>query len=98
QSENSDSIKWFTRLIPVGSTKNIDPSKYGFTHLQLPSRVTYIDLNTQLGLKEHREESAFSDIFPHRLGTVSSVRSEEKTNEETGDYTVYYVKDNELPF
>lgn len=98
QSENSDSIKWFTRLIPVGSTKNIDPSKYGFTHLQLPSRATYIDLNTQLGLKEHREESAFSDIFPHRLGTVSSVRSEEKTNEETGDYTVYYVKDNELPF
>lgn len=98
QSENSESIKWFTRLIPVGSTKNIDPSKYGFTHLQLPSRATYIDLNTQLGLKEHREESAFSDIFPHRLGTVSSVRSEEKTNEETGDYTVYYVKDNDLPF
>lgn len=98
QSENSDSVKWFTRLIPVGSTKNIDPSKYGFTHLQLPSRATYIDLNTQLGLKEHREESAFSDIFPHRLGTVSSVRSEEKTNEETGDYTVYYVKDNDLPF
>ena len=98
QSENSDSIKWFTRLIPVGSTKNIDPSKYGFTHLQLPSRATYIDLNTQLGLKEHREESAFSDIFPHRLGTVSSVRSEEKTNEETGYYTIYYVKDNDLPF
>lgn len=98
QNENSDSIKWFTRLIPVGSTKNIDPSKYGFTHLQLPSRATYIDLNTQLGLKEHREESAFSDIFPHRLGTVSSVRSEEKTNEETGNYTVYYVKDNDLPF
>lgn len=98
QSENSESIKWFTRLIPVGSTKNIDPSKYGFAHLQLPSRATYIDLNTQLGLKEHREESAFSDIFPHRLGTVSSVRSEEKTNEETGEYTVYYVKDNDLPF
>lgn len=98
QSENSDSVKWFTRLIPVGSTKNIDPSKYGFTHLQLPSRATHIDLNTQLGLKEHREERAFSDIFPHRLGTVSSVRSEEKTNENTGDYTVYYIKDNDLPF
>lgn len=98
QTENSDSIKWFTRLIPVGSTKNIDPSKYGFTHLQLPSRATHIDLNTQLGLKEHREEKAFSDIFPHRLGTISSVRSKEETNEETGDYTVYYVKDNNLPF
>lgn len=98
QTENSDSIKWFTRLIPVGSTKNIDTAKYGFTHLQLPSRATHIDLNTQLGLKEHREEKAFSGIFPHRLGTISSVRSKEETNEETGDYTVYYVKDNNLPF
>ena len=98
QNENSNSIKWFTRLIPVGSTKNIDPSKYGYTHLQLPSRDKYIDLNTQLGLKEHREEAAFQDIFPHRLGTVSSVRSEEQTNKDEEKYTVYYVKDKDLPF
>ena len=98
QNENSNSIKWFTRLIPVGSAKNIDPSKYGHTHLQLPSRDKYIDLNTQLGLKEHREEAAFQDIFPHRLGTVSSVRSEEQTNKDGKKYTVYYVKDKDLPF
>ena len=98
QNENSNSIKWFTRLIPVGSTQNIDPSKYGYTHLQLPSRDKYIDLNTQLGLKEHREEAAFEDIFPHRLGTVSSVRSEEQTNTDGEEYTVYYVKDKDLPF
>ena len=98
QNENSNSIKWFTRLIPVGSTKNIDPSKYGYTHLQLPSRDKYIDLNTQLGLKEHREEAAFEDIFPHRLGTVSSVRSEEQTNTDGEKYTVYYIKDKDLPF
>ena len=98
QNENSNSIKWFTRLIPVGSTQNIDPSKYGYTHLQLPSRDKYIDLNTQLGLKEHREEAAFQDIFPHRLGTVSSVRSEEQTNTDGEVYTVYYVKDKDLPF
>ena len=98
QNENSNSIKWFTRLIPVGSTKNIDPSKYGHTHLQLPSRDKYIDLNTQLGLKEHREEAAFQDIFPHRLGTVSSVRSEEQANKDGKKYTVYYVKDKDLPF
>ena len=98
QNENSNSIKWFTRLIPVGSAKNIDPSKYGYTHLQLPSRDKYIDLNTQLGLKEHREEAAFQDIFPHRLGTVSSVRSEEQTNTDGEKYTVYYVKDKDLPF
>ena len=98
QNENSNSIKWFTRLIPVGSTQNIDPSKYSYTHLQLPSRDKYIDLNTQLGLKEHREEAAFQDIFPHRLGTVSSVRSEEQTNKDGKKYTVYYVKDKDLPF
>lgn len=98
QNENSNSVKWFTRLIPVGSAKNIDPSKYGYTHLQLPSRDKYIDLNTQLGLKEHREEAAFQDIFPHRLGTVSSVRSEEQTNKDGKKYTVYYVKDKDLPF
>ena len=98
QNENSNSVKWFTRLIPVGSAKNIDPSKYGHTHLQLPSRDKYIDLNTQLGLKEHREEAAFQDIFPHRLGTVSSVRSEEQTNKDEKKYTVYYVKDKDLPF
>ena len=98
QNQNSNSIKWFTRLIPVGSTKNIDPSKYGYTHLQLPSRDKYIDLNTQLGLKEHREEAAFEDIFPHRLGTVSSVRSEEQTNTDGEEYTVYYIKDKDLPF
>lgn len=98
QNENSNSVKWFTRLIPVGSAKNIAPSKYGHTHLQLPSRDKYIDLNTQLGLKEHREEAAFQDIFPHRLGTVSSVRSEEQTNKDGKKYTVYYVKDKDLPF
>lgn len=51
-----------------------------------------------MGLKEHREENAFSSIYPHRIGTVSAVRSEEKTDKEGGKYTVYYVKDSDLPF
>lgn len=98
QNENTNAVKWFTRLIPVGSTKNIDKSKYGYANLQLPGREKYIDINTQYGLKEYREEAAFSEIYPHRVGTISSVRSEERTNEETGNYTVYYVKDSSLPF
>lgn len=98
QQENTNAVKWFTRLIPIGSTRNIDPSDYGYARLQLPSRDKYIDLNTQLGLKEHREENAFSGIYPHRIGTVSAVRSEEKTDKEGGKYTVYYVKDSDLPF
>lgn len=98
QNENTNAVKWFTRLIPVGSTKNIDKSKYGYANLQLPGREKYIDINTQYGLKEYREEAAFSEIYPHRVGTISSVRSVEHTNEETGNYTVYYVKDSSLPF
>lgn len=98
QTENTNSIKWFTRLIPIGSTRNIDKNKYGYNRLQLPGREQYIDVNVQFGLKEYREESAFTEIYPHRIGTVSSVRTEEKNNEETGNYTVYYVKDDDLPF
>lgn len=98
QNENTNAVKWFTRLIPVGSSKNIDKSTYGYANLQLPGREKYIDINTQYGLKEYREEAAFSEIYPHRVGTISSVRSEERTNEETGNYTIYYVKDSSLPF
>lgn len=98
QNENTNAVKWFTRLIPVGSSKNIDKSTYGYANLQLPGREKYIDINTQYGLKEYREEAAFSEIYPHRVGAISSVRSEERTNEETGNFTVYYVKDSSLPF
>lgn len=98
QNENTNAAKWFTRLIPVGSTKNIDRNRYGYSNLQLPGREKYLDVNTQFGLKEYREESAFSEIYPHRVGSISSVRSDEKTNEDTGEYTVYYVKDNSLAF
>ena len=94
QNENTNSVKWFTRLIPVGSSKNIDKNKYGYSTLQLPGREKYIDVNTQYGLKEYREESAFSEIYPHRVGTISSVRSEARID----DQFIYYVKDTDLPF
>ena len=98
QNENTNAVKWFTRLIPVGSSKNIDKSKYGYDTLQLPGREKYIDINTQYGLKEYREEAAFSEIYPHRVGTISSVRSEAKIDDQGEEYLIYYVKDTELPF
>ena len=98
QQENSNTVRFFTRLIPRGSTKNIDRNKYGYDRLQLPSRAKFIDLNTKYGLKEHVEEAAFEGIFPHRVGTLSAVRNEEKENEETGKFIVYHIKDNGLPF
>ena len=98
QSENSDSVKFFTRLIPLGSTKNIDPSRYGFSRLQLPDRSKYVDRNTNYGLYEHVEEDAFAGIFPHYTGSVTAVRSEEKTGDDGNRFTVYYFKDSGMQF
>lgn len=97
--EDNGEIKFFTRLFPLGSTRNIDASKYGYSRLQLPSRAKNVDKNVDLyGVKEEYEESAFSGIYPKYEGTVSSVRTENKTNEEGRDYTVYYFKDSGMNF
>lgn len=98
QAENSDDVKFFTRLIPLGSTRNIDRSRYGYTRLQLPDKAKYVDRNTQYGLYEHVEEAAFSEIFPHYTGTVSVVRSEEKTDDEGKMFTVFYFNDENMMF
>lgn len=93
--EDNGEVKFFTRLFSLGSTKNIDASKYGYSRLQLPDRSIYVDKNVDLyGVKEETEETAFSEIFPKYIGIVSSVRTEEKENEEGRKYTVYYFKDN----
>ena len=97
-TENSDDVKFFTRLIPLGSTRNIDRSRYGFSRLQLLDRAKYVDRNTDYGLYEHVEEDAFAGIFPHYTGTVSSVRSQEKTGNDGKPFTVYYFKDEGIKF
>lgn len=98
QSENDSDVQFFTRLIPLGSTKNIDRNRYGYTRLQLPDKSKYVDRNTQYGLYEHVEESAFAEIYPHYLGTVTYVRSEVKTDDEDKKYTVYYFHDEGMQF
>ena len=95
-TENSSDVKFFTRLIPLGSARNIDRSKYGFSRLQLPGRQKYVEQNIQYGLYEQVEEAAFSEIYPKRVGKVSDVRHIEKKNEKP--YTIYYFKDKELNF
>lgn len=93
--EDNGEVKFFTRLFPLGSTRNIDATKYGYSRLQLPSREIYVDKNVDLyGVKEETEEAAFAEIYPQYVGTVSSVRTEEKTSEEGRKYTVYYFKDS----
>lgn len=99
QPEENGEMRFFTRLFPLGSTRNIDPTKYGFSRLQLPSREKYVDRNVDLyGVKEAWEEAAFADIYPKYVGCVTSVRSEQLTNEEGREYTVYYFKDSGMTF
>lgn len=58
-----------------------------------------MDVNTdKYGIIHHYEENAFAGIFPRYTGTVSSVRSEERTNDDGDKFTVYYFIDNNLPF
>lgn len=98
QEENGE-VRFFTRLFPLGSTRNIDASKYGHARLQLPSGAAYVDKNTELyGIKDGYEEAAFAHIYPKYVGSVTSVRSEQLTNEEGRDYTVYYFKDSGMDF
>lgn len=97
--EDNGEVKFFTRLFPLGSTRNIDASKYGHARLQLPSGAAYADKNTELyGVKEAYEEDAFSNIYPKYIGTIDSVRTEEKEDEEGRKYTVYYFKDSGMGF
>jgi hypothetical protein len=99
ECDMADNAKFYTRLYPVGSNKNIDPEKYGHSRLQLPGGVKHVDVNVEkYGVWHHYEADAFSDIYPKRIGTVSSVRSEEVKDEDGNPFTIFYFKDNSLGF
>lgn len=98
EKSTANNVKFFTRLFPIGSTRNIDSSVYGHTRLQLPDGQKYVEQNLQYGIIEHSEESAFSGIYPKRIGTVASVRYEEKTDDDGEPFTKYYFTDTGLTF
>lgn len=95
----ADGVKLYTRLFPIGSSRNIDPEKYGFSRLQLPGGVKYVDINTdKYGIIHHYEQDAFADIYPKRIGTVSSVRSEKTKDKNGKEFTIWYFKDENIDF
>lgn len=98
EREAASNIKFFTRLFPIGSTRNIDPEEYGYSRLQLPSRRSYVERNTQYGIVEHYEEETFTGIYPHRIGTVTGVRSEERKDNDGKPFLIYYFRDSALDF
>lgn len=98
ERDSADNVKFFTRLFPIGSSRNIDAEKYGSSRLLLPSRATYVERNTELGIVEHFEQGAFEEIYPRRTGKVSSVRKETKKGDDGKPFDIYYFTDGEMNF
>lgn len=99
ERDKADNAKFYTRLFPIGSSRNIDPDKYGHSRLQLPGGEKYVDVNTdKYGIFHHYEKDSFADIYPRRIGVVSSVRSKQATSEDGTPFTIYYFKDDSLNF
>lgn len=97
--DTADNVKFYTRLFPIGSSRNINPEHYGYSRLQLPSKEKYVDVNTdKYGIHHHYEKDAFIEIYPRRVGKICSVRSEEVTGEDGTPFKIYYFKDNDLTF
>lgn len=98
ERDSADNVKFFTRLFPIGSSRNIDAEKYGSSRLLLPSRAKYVERNTELGIVEHFEQTAFQEIYPRRTGKVSSVRKETKKGDDGKPFDIYYFTDGEMNF
>lgn len=95
----ADNVKFYTRLFPIGSSRNIDAQKYGHSRLMLPDGAKYVDVNVEkYGVIHHYEQTAFADIYPRRIGVVSEVRHEEVKDKDGKPFTIYYFKDKDLPF
>lgn len=94
----ADGVQFFTRLFPVGSSRNIDPDRYGHARLQLPDGAKYVEQDTHLGIIEYFEQEAFDAIYPRRIGMVGAVRSEERTSDDGSPFTVWYFTDPDIPF
>lgn len=99
ERDTADGAKFYTRLFPIGSSRNIDPEKYGHSRLQLPGNIKYVDVNAdKYGIFHRYEKDAFADIYPRRVGTVSSVRNKQANSEDGTPFTIYYFKDDTLDF
>lgn len=101
ERDEADNVKFYTRLFPIGSSRNIDAEKYGYSRLQLPEGKKYVDMDdlvSKYGVIHHYEQEAFSGIYPRRVGTVGSVRQEETKDTDGNPFVIYYFKDDGLTF
>lgn len=99
ERDTSNTNKFYTRLFPIGSTRNIDAEKYGHSRLMLPGGRQYVEVHTdEYGVYDHYEKDAFSGIYPRRTGEVSLVRKETKKGDDGKPFDIYYFKDETLSF
>ena len=94
----ANNMRSYAYLYPIGSSRNIDPSKYGHDRLQLPNGQTLVDINPEQGLAELAEEQAFANIYPRYVGTVTSVRTTEGKNSDGTTFLIYHIQDSAIPF
>jgi hypothetical protein len=107
---NDNDSEYCTRLYALGSTRNI-PRNYrrdasGETaaivqkRLRLPaSNGDYIDALPYMKQSEIIEKVVrFEDIYPRRVGSITELRSVDRTKEETNPFIVYFFKDSGLQF
>lgn len=99
ERDTGNTNKFYTRLFPIGSTRNIDAEKYGHSRLMLPGGRQYVELHSdEYGIYDHYEKDAFSGIYPRRTGEVSGVRSENVKDDDGNAFTIYYFRDDTLNF
>ena len=94
----ANNLRSYAYLCPIGSTRNIDPEKYGHDRLQLPDGIKLIPMNPEQGIAELAEANAFAGIYPRYIGEVTAVRTEEGTNEDGSEFTIYFIEDAAIPF
>lgn len=94
----ANNLRSYAYLCPIGSTRNIDPEKYGHDRLQLPDGIKLIPMNPEQGIAELAEANAFAGIYPRYIGEVTAVRTEEGTNEDGSKFTIYFIEDAAIPF
>lgn len=103
--------EYCTRLFAFGSTRNIPKNYRNIDEggvidaivqkkLRLPVEVgDYIDSIPNMDtLEVISRVKTFEDIYPKRVGNITSIRSIEKTDEGGNPFIIYYFKDSGLNF
>lgn len=108
---NENSEEYCTRLIVFGSTRNI-PSNYRSTGSgEIVDAIVQKRLRMPIATGDHLDAfpnmkpsqidphvKNFDDIYPKRIGTITSIRSIVTKNDDGVEMTVFFFKDSGLAF